>query len=154
MQKDDNTGCSDHDAANMFVKTNGPTPAQRMRTVIQYKTTAKHPEFWNSSHNIFTCSIITTKNTLHLLRFKVLTMETRGAVYTGKSVLENWKVPATSTIRDDASLRILRNVGTHPLDYLTSHPRRQLSSKNIFFTKTSWLMQPGDVRCTFSEIIL
>jgi len=45
MQKDDNTGCSDHDAANMFVKTNGPTPAQRMRTVIQYKTTAKHPEF-------------------------------------------------------------------------------------------------------------
>jgi hypothetical protein len=61
-------------------------------------------------------------------------METCGAVYTGKSVLEYWKIPATSTIRDDASLRIFRNVDTL-LHYVTSHPRRQLSSHNIFITK-------------------
>jgi len=38
MQRDDNTGCPDHDAANTTVKAIEPTPAQRMRTVIQRKT--------------------------------------------------------------------------------------------------------------------
>jgi hypothetical protein len=33
MQKDDNTGCSDHDAPNMIMKAIEPTPVQRMRSV-------------------------------------------------------------------------------------------------------------------------
>jgi hypothetical protein len=38
MQNDDNTECSDHDAANMTVKAIEPTPIQRMRSVTQCKT--------------------------------------------------------------------------------------------------------------------
>lgn len=34
MQKDDNTGCSDHDTANMIMKAIETTPVQRMRSVI------------------------------------------------------------------------------------------------------------------------
>jgi len=46
MQKDDNTGCSDHDAANMTVKAIEPTPIQRMRSVTQCKTVQPNtPDF-------------------------------------------------------------------------------------------------------------
>ena len=36
IQKDENTGRSDHDAANIIMKAIEPSPAQRMRTVIQW----------------------------------------------------------------------------------------------------------------------
>jgi hypothetical protein len=88
MQNVDNTGCSENDATNMIVIAIASTTVQRLRRVIQCKT---------EQHNTLDIGILQitlifgvnhTENTLHLLKFKVLTMETCGAVYTGKSVLE------------------------------------------------------------------
>jgi hypothetical protein len=57
MQKDDNTGCSDHDAANMIVKTIEHTPAQRMRTVIQCKTVQQNTLDFEILYIIFIHSV-------------------------------------------------------------------------------------------------
>jgi hypothetical protein len=87
MQKDNNTECSVHKAANMIVKAIEPTPIQRMRSVTQCKTVQpNNPELWNTVHNIYTFSTIIPKTHCTFWDLRVLTMEMSGAVYTGKNV--------------------------------------------------------------------